>query len=101
MWHQPCQRCKYTTSVDIQKMRYRKLVTHVESHVSEVSARERRMALYKIDQQQKGVGRGVDGGGGGGSGGGLYSRERLEVIKKNIQFQCTQGLWWWWQWWWW
>ena len=19
MWHQPCQRCKYTTSVDIQK----------------------------------------------------------------------------------
>ena len=23
MWHQPCQRCKYTTSVDIQKMRYK------------------------------------------------------------------------------
>ena len=21
MWHQPCRRCKYTTSVDIQKMR--------------------------------------------------------------------------------
>ena len=24
MWHQPCQRCKYTTSVDIQKTRYKK-----------------------------------------------------------------------------
>ena len=33
MWHQPCQHCKYTTSVDTQK----KLVTHVESHVSAVS----------------------------------------------------------------
>ena len=22
IWHQPCQRCKYTTSVDIQKTRY-------------------------------------------------------------------------------
>ena len=31
MWHQPCQRCKYTTSVDIQKTRYKKLVTHVET----------------------------------------------------------------------
>ena len=36
MWHQPCQRCKYTTSVDIQqqqqkKKRYKKLVTHVET----------------------------------------------------------------------
>ena len=28
---------KYTTSVDIQKMHYEKLVTHVESHVSTVS----------------------------------------------------------------
>ena len=37
MWHQPCQRCKYTTSVDIQKMRYKKLFTHVESHTSAVS----------------------------------------------------------------
>ena len=23
MWHQPCQRCKYTTLVDIQKTRYK------------------------------------------------------------------------------
>ena len=23
MWHQPCQRCKYTTSVDIKKTRYK------------------------------------------------------------------------------
>ena len=30
MWHQPCQRYKYTTLVDIQKTSYKKLVTHVE-----------------------------------------------------------------------
>ena len=37
MRHQPCQRCKYTTSVDIKKTRYKKLVTHVEPHASAVS----------------------------------------------------------------
>ena len=36
LWHQPRQRCKYTTSVDIQKTRYKKLFTHVESHASAV-----------------------------------------------------------------
>ena len=36
MWHQPCQRCKYTTSVDIKKTRYKKLFTHVDSHASAV-----------------------------------------------------------------
>ena len=36
MWHQPCQRHKYTTLVDIQK----KLVTHVEPHASAVSLLE-------------------------------------------------------------
>ena len=41
MWHQPCQRCKYTTSVDIQETRYKKLVTHVESHASAVSLLKR------------------------------------------------------------
>ena len=41
MWHQPCQRCKYTTSVDIQKTRYKKLVTDVESHASAVSLLKR------------------------------------------------------------
>ena len=36
-----CQRCKYTTSVDIKKTRYKKkLVTHVESHASAVSLLE-------------------------------------------------------------
>ena len=40
MWHQPCLRCKYTTSVDIQKTRYKKLVTHIESHASAVSLLE-------------------------------------------------------------
>ena len=38
MWHQPCQHCKYTTSVDIKnKTLYKKLVTHVISHASAVS----------------------------------------------------------------
>ena len=31
---------KYTTSVDIQKKRYKKLVAHVESHASAVSLLE-------------------------------------------------------------
>ena len=39
MWHQPRQRCKYTTSVDIQK-RAILLFTHVESHASAVSLLE-------------------------------------------------------------
>ena len=35
------QRCKYTTSVDIQsKTRYKKLFTHVESYASAVSLLE-------------------------------------------------------------
>ena len=37
VWHQPCQRCKYTTLVDNQKTCYQKLVTQVESHVSTVN----------------------------------------------------------------
>ena len=41
MWHQPCQRCKYTTSVDIQKTRYKKLVTRVQSHASAVTLLKR------------------------------------------------------------
>ena len=32
---------KYTTSVDIQKKRYKKLVAHVESHASAVSLLKR------------------------------------------------------------
>ena len=49
MWHQPCQRCKYTTSVDIQKTRYKKLVTHVEPHESAESLLKRaeKIVLYK------------------------------------------------------
>ena len=41
MWNQPCQRSKYTTSVDIQKTRYEKLITHVEPHASTVSLLKR------------------------------------------------------------
>ena len=48
MWHQPCQHCKYTTSVDIQKKKKEekrkcatKLVTHVEPHASAVSLLKR------------------------------------------------------------
>ena len=42
LWHQPCQRWKYTTSVDIQqqKKHYKKLFTHVKSHASAVSLLE-------------------------------------------------------------
>ena len=34
-------------------MRYKKLLTHVESHASAVSAREQSIVLYKSDQQQQ------------------------------------------------
>ena len=40
MWHQPCQCCKYTTSVDIQKRTIKKLFTHVEPPASTVSLLE-------------------------------------------------------------
>ena len=40
MWHQSWQCYKYTTSVDIPKMQHKKLVSHVESHVSTVSLLE-------------------------------------------------------------
>ena len=36
-----CQRCKYTTSVDIKNTRYKKLVTHAEPHASAVSLLKR------------------------------------------------------------
>ena len=52
MWHLPCQHCKYITSVDIQKTRYKKLVTQVESHASTVSVQERRIALYKSNHHR-------------------------------------------------
>ena len=47
MWSQPCQRCKYTTLVDIQKRAIKKLVTHVESHASAVSLFKSREQRYK------------------------------------------------------
>ena len=34
------KRCKYTTSMDTKKTRYKKLFTHVESHASAVSLLE-------------------------------------------------------------
>ena len=41
MWHQPCQRCKYATSVDSQKHAIKSYIfTHAESHVSAVSLLE-------------------------------------------------------------
>ena len=49
MWHQQCQRCKYTTSMDIQK-RYKKAIhsCRITCERSK-SARKRRIALYKSD----------------------------------------------------
>ena len=53
MWYQPCQRCKYSTSVDIKNLAIK------ASHSCRItcerteSARERRTVLYKSDQQQR------------------------------------------------
>ena len=52
MWHKSCQCCKYTTSVDIQKaLRKASHSCRITCEHSE-SARERRIGLYKNDQQQ-------------------------------------------------
>ena len=50
MRNQPCQRCKYTTSVDSQKTRYTKLFTLVESQASAVSLLERGWCGFKCRQ---------------------------------------------------
>ena len=52
MWHQPCQRCKYTTSVDIQKRAIKAINSCRSTCERGESAREQRIALYKSDQQQ-------------------------------------------------
>ena len=51
MWHQLCQCCKYTTSVDILKTCYKKAILscRITCERSE-SAREQRTALYKSDR---------------------------------------------------
>ena len=50
MWHQPCQRCKHTTSMDFQKCAIQILNKACHSVVTcerSESARERRVALDK------------------------------------------------------
>ena len=51
MWHQPCQRCKYITSVDIQKHAKKDIHSCRITGERIESARERRIALYKSDHQ--------------------------------------------------
>ena len=51
MWHQPCQRCKYTTSVDIQKLAIKAIHSCRITCERSESARERRISLYKSDHQ--------------------------------------------------
>ena len=60
MWHQPCQRCKYNTSVDIQKPAIEKLVTHIESHASAVGLIENGEEHYikAINSQEPAVSNG-------------------------------------------
>ena len=48
-WHQPCQRCKYTTSVDIQKRAIKTIHSCRITCERSESVRERRIALYKSD----------------------------------------------------
>ena len=49
LWHQPCQHCKYTTSVDIQKRAIKTIHSCRITCERSESARERRIALYKSD----------------------------------------------------
>ena len=51
-WHQPCQRCKYTSSVNIEKMRYKKARNSCRiTFERNETAPERKIALYKSHQQ--------------------------------------------------
>ena len=48
------QRCKYTSSAEIRNALLKATVTHLESHATRalcVFSRERRIVLYKSDQQ--------------------------------------------------
>ena len=47
LWHQPCQRCKYTTSVDIQKRAIKTIHSCRTTCERSESAQERRIMLYK------------------------------------------------------
>ena len=50
MWHQPCQRCKYTTLVDIKKHAIKAIHSCSITCERGESALERRIALYKSGQ---------------------------------------------------
>ena len=54
MWHQPCQCCKYTTSVNMQKCTIKKEAVHSYRLASKCneSAWEWRIVLYRSNQQQ-------------------------------------------------
>ena len=47
VWHQPCQRCKYTTSVDIQNALLKAIHSCRITCERSESARQWRIALYK------------------------------------------------------
>ena len=49
LWHQPCQHCKYTTSVDIQNRTTKTIHSCRITCERSESARERRIALYQSD----------------------------------------------------
>ena len=59
MWHKPCQRCKYNTSMDIKKKIKKMYFPAKASHSCRITckhskpARERRIELYKSSQQQQ------------------------------------------------
>ena len=55
MWHQPCQRCKYTTLVDIKTLKNTIKASHLCRITCECSesAREWRIAVYKNDRHQQ------------------------------------------------
>ena len=52
MWHQPCQRCKYTTSVDIQKRAIKSYSLTQNRRRASESDREWRIELCESDQQK-------------------------------------------------
>ena len=76
MWHQPCQRCTYTTLVDNQKCAIKSYSCRITCECSE-SAQEWRTALYKSDQQQE-----------------EDCRHKIDAYTKNWQIFNRYGLTW-------
>ena len=93
MWHQPCQRCKYTTSVDIQKTCYKKLFTHVPLDPQPVALDPTACATRPTACATEAVGSSCTGGLGSSCRGGFWSSctGGFGLVAQAVGSSCTGG----------